>query len=339
MHQPPVPNQPQVSKIAIALHGGAGTILKSQISADQEVAYTEALDTALRIGWDLLAAGATALEAVTATVVWLENCPLFNAGRGAVFTHTGGHELDAALMEGHTNKAGAVAGGRTIKNPILAAKAVMEHTDHVLLAHAGAEELAAEQGLELVSPDYFSTDFRKAQLDAALVEGRVLLDHDGKIDGEIKAKQDAVTSGDPIDPNHKFGTVGAVALDQYGHLAAATSTGGMTNKRYNRIGDSPLIGAGTWADENVAISATGHGEVFISNVVAYDVAARIKYQGKSLEQACQATIIEHLGSVAPDSGGIVAVDRFGNVCLPFNTEGMYRAWQTESVRGVEIYKD
>lgn len=333
----PNPQDSPSTPIALALHGGAGTILKSNISPEQEVTYKQALDEALEAGWQVLTAGGTAEDAVVATVLVLENCPLFNAGHGAVFTHDGKHELDAALMLGHEQRAGAVAGVTNIKNPILAAQAVLHKSEHVLLANKGAEHFAQEQGLELVENQYYHTDFRYQQLQAALADGRVLLDHDGKADAAI------AESNAPLDEKTKMGTVGAVALDQYGHLAAATSTGGMTNKKWGRVGDSPLIGAGTWADERVAISATGHGEVFIQHAVAYDVAARMKYAGASLQEAAEGTIIKHLGTVEPDSGGIIAVDALGNVCLPFNTEGMYRAWKTkhgtDTQKGVEIYKD
>lgn len=317
--------------IALALHGGAGTINKQTITAEQESAYKAALQEALDLGWRVLENGGTAIDAVKATVIYLEDCPLFNAGKGAVYTHDGTHELDAALMDGATGQAGAIAGVKHIKNPILGAEAVMKHTDHVLLVGDGAETVARKAGLQMVSTDYYGTEFRKTQLEHALREGKMILDHDGK------------TSADPIDPNKKYGTVGAVALDQHGNLAAATSTGGMTNKKFNRVGDSPIVGAGTWADKQVAISATGHGEIFIANVVAYDVAARMKYLGQTLEQATNATINEHLASVAPDSGGIISVDNQGNVSLPFNTEGMYRAWRTKTYtnqsEGVAIYKD
>lgn len=234
--------------LAIAIHGGAGTIARASLTPEVEQNYRAALQTALTTGYELLRRGAPALDAVEMAVRNLEDCPLFNAGRGAVFTHEGHHEMDAALMAGHTKLAGAVAGVRQVQNPIRAARLVMEKTEHVLLAYPGADDLAREHGLPLAGPDYFFTQQRYNQLQQALAAGRVQLDH---------------TSAEPApapDPNWKKGTVGAVACDQFGHLAAATSTGGMTNKRYARIGDTPLIGAGTWADDRVAISCTGHGE-------------------------------------------------------------------------------
>lgn len=316
--------------IALALHGGAGTILRSHISPEQEVTYKQALKEALDAGWQALDNGGTAEEAVIATVKYLEDCPLFNAGHGAVFTHDEQHELDAALMLGHNKMAGAVAGVRTVANPILLAQAVMHKSDHVLLARDGAEAFAAANGFQAVDQDYFYTDFRHQQLQHAKTSDKIMLDHDGQAAAQANA---------PLDEKTKMGTVGAVALDIHGNLAAATSTGGMTNKRWGRVGDSPLIGAGTWADERVAISATGHGEVFIKYAVAHDIAARMQYAGQSLQLACEATILDTLGTEEPDSGGIIAVDYKGNICTPFNTEGMYRAWRTRSAEQVAIYKD
>ena len=305
---------------ALAIHGGAGTIACASLSAADEQRYRAALETALNIGYDLLAGGASALAAVEAAVISLEDNPLFNAGRGAVFTHEGHHEMDAALMEGHTRRAGAVAGVRQVQNPIRAARLVMEHTEHVLLSYPGADELAREHGLPLQPAEYFFTQKRFDQLQDALAVGKMQLDH-------------------AADPNWKKGTVGAVARDQHGHLAAATSTGGMTNKRYSRIGDTPLIGAGTWADERCAISCTGNGEYFIRAVAAYDVACLMDYKGLSLREAARIVVQDKLAPVGGE-GGLIAVDAAGNLTLPFNSEGMYRASRAAGgAAAIAIYKD
>ncbi len=296
---------------ALALHGGAGTIARASLTPTLEANYRAALATALAAGTALLAQGAPALDAVEATVRSLEDCPLFNAGRGAVFTHDGHHEMDAALMDGASRRAGAVAGVRQVQNPIRAARLVMEQTEHVLLAYPGADELAREHGLPLQPAEYFFTQQRFDQLQEAIAAGRTQLDH-------------AASPAPAADPNWKKGTVGAVARDVRGHLAAATSTGGMTNKRYSRIGDTPLIGAGTWADERCAISCTGHGEYFIRAVVGYDVACLMEYKGLSLAEACRVVVHDKLAPVGGE-GGLIAVDAAGNLALPFNSEGMYRA--------------
>ena len=296
---------------ALALHGGAGTIARATLTPALEADYRAALAAALTTGTALLAQGAPALDAVEATVRSLEDCPLFNAGRGAVFTHDGHHEMDAALMDGAGRRAGAVAGVRQVQNPIRAARLVMDQTEHVLLAYPGADELAREHGLPMQPPAYFFTQPRFDQLQEAIQAGRMQLDH-------------AASPTPPADPNWKKGTVGAVACDQRGHLAAATSTGGMTNKRYSRIGDTPLIGAGTWADERCAISCTGHGEYFIRAVVGYDVACLMAYKGLSLVEACRVVVHDKLAPVGGE-GGLIAVDAAGNLALPFNSAGMYRA--------------
>lgn len=292
----------------IALHGGAGTI--ASVAADSAVArpYHDALQRIVAAAQAQLLRGASALDAVCLAVELLEDCPLFNAGHGAVFTHDATHELDAAVMNGADLRAGAVAGVSHIRRPVRAARAVMEDGAHVLLAGAGAEAFARERGLEMVEPAYFSTDFRREQLRQALASHRVSLDHDSA----------------PLAEGTKLGTVGAVALDMHGHLAAATSTGGMTNKRVGRIGDSPLIGAGTYADDrSAAVSCTGSGEMFIRVAAAYDVCARMRYAGQTLQEATDAVVLQTLPLI-DGRGGLIAVDRFGNVCLPFNTEGMYR---------------
>lgn len=294
----------------IAIHGGAGTLSRSNISPTQEAAYHEALAEILRAGHQVLAEGGSALDAVSLAVDLLEDNPLFNAGHGAVFTSAETHELDAAVMDGMTLAAGAVACVSRIKRPLRAARAVMERSEHVLLVGAGAEAFAQAQGLELVSPEYFSTEWRREQLHRARKSATAVLDHDGG--GQA-----------PLDETRKFGTVGAVALDAQGRLAAATSTGGMTNKRPGRVGDSPLIGAGTYANRTAAVSCTGTGEMFIRANAAYDLCARMAYGGLSLEAAAQRVVMDVLPAIG-GRGGLIAVDAQGHVSLPFNTEGMYR---------------
>ncbi|VVE56782.1 isoaspartyl peptidase [Pandoraea horticolens] len=298
-------------RAVIAIHGGAGTISR-ETSPEELKAYHEALADVLRGGQAVLAAGGSALDAVTEAVRLLEDCPRFNAGRGAVFTHEGTHELDAAIMDGATLDAGAIACVHRLRNPILAARAVLEHSPHVLLVGEGAEAFAAANGAVLVEPDYFFTEARYAQWQRALADAGVALDHDMPLKPE------------PIDPDTKFGTVGAVACDSNGHVAAATSTGGMTNKAVGRVGDSPLIGAGCYAnDATAAVSATGTGEAFIRTIACYEVGALMAYAGLSLAQAAERVIRERLPRVQ-GRGGLIAVDAQGNVALPFNTEGMYR---------------
>ena len=296
----------------IAIHGGAGTLSRSLVTDAQKEAYHSALRDILLAGQKCLADGGSALDAVTLAVSLLEDCPLFNAGHGSVFTRDETHELDASVMDGEGLRAGAVACVSHIKHPVQAARAVMEKTSHVLLVGAGAEDFARLHELEMVTPDYFSTEFRREQLLRARAEGLTLLDHDGGHEEQ------------PLNEKTKFGTVGAVALDAHGHLAAATSTGGMTNKLPGRVGDSPLIGAGTYADDRyAAVSCTGSGEMFIRAAAAYDVCARMAYAEQSLHEAAHATVYEGVTTLG-GSGGLIAVDRHGNVCLPFNSEGMYR---------------
>jgi len=301
----------------IAIHGGAGTLNRNAMSADVEATYHAALRAVLEAGQAALASGATAVEAVTLAVGLLEDCPLFNAGHGAVFTHAETHELDAAIMNGETRDAGAVACVTTLRSPIRAARAVMEHSEHVLFVGEGAEAFGRKHDLEFVDPSYFSTDARREQLHRALATNAAsMLDHDGA----------AAAANDPapLAEDKKFGTVGAVALDIHGHIAAATSTGGMTNKQAGRVGDSPLIGAGTYADDRTAaVSCTGSGEMFIRVAAAYDVCARMAYAGETLAQAAEHVVMTSLMEI-DGRGGLIAVDREGNVSLPFNTEGMYR---------------
>lgn len=312
---------------ALALHGGAGTITAASLSAQDALGYHQALHDIATAAQALLLDGGSALDAVCLAVQMLEDCPLFNAGHGAVFTHAATHELDAAVMDGRDLRAGAIAGVSRLRNPVHTARAVMEDGAHVLLAGAGAEAFAQERGLAFVDPSYFSTPMRREQLARVRDAGRVVLDHDG-------ASAVAEASGKPrtpLDEDRKMGTVGAVAVDRHGHLAAATSTGGMTNKRVGRIGDSPLIGAGTYADDRyAAISCTGSGEMFIRTAAAYDVCARMRYAGQSLADAADAVVHQSLPALG-GTGGLIAVDRHGNLALPFNTEGMYRAY----VRGAD----
>ena len=302
---------------ALALHGGAGTIARASMTPKAEHAYRAALQAAIDAGAEVLRHHGSALDAVEMAVRSLEDCPLFNAGRGAVFTHDGHHEMDASIMDGRTGLAGAVAGVRAVQNPIRAARLVMEHTDHVLLAYPGADELARQHGLPTQPAEYFFTQHRYDQLQEALTEGRMRLDH-----SEAKQPNE--------DPKKKMGTVGAVARDQHGHLAAATSTGGMTNKRYSRIGDSPIIGSGTWVnDRTCAISCTGHGEYFLRAVVAHDIACLMEYRDLPLAEACRIVVHDKLAPVGGE-GGLVAVDAAGHIALPFNSEGMYRASLTDT---------
>lgn len=304
---------------AIAIHGGAGTILKKNMTAEQEAAYLKALNEALSIGEQILKDGGTSTDAVVEAIMHLENSPLFNAGKGAVFTNEGIHELDASIMEGKNLNAGAVGGVTIVKNPILAARAVMEKSEHVMLIGKGANQFAIEQGLDTVSNSYFYTESRWNSLQ------------------RVKANQDKSTGMLEL-VDYKFGTVGCVALDQQGNLAAGTSTGGMTNKKYNRLGDSPIIGSGNYANNKTcAVSATGHGEYFIRYTVAYDISALMEYKGLSLEDAANEVVNKKLVK-AGGEGGVIAVDKYGNIAMPFNSEGMYRGFATPTEREVKIYK-
>ena len=294
--------------IAIVVHGGAGTILKKNMSDEKEKKYKSKLEEAIRSGYQVLQNGGTSLDAVEQTIMILEDSPLFNAGKGAVFTNDKRNELDASIMEGSHLKAGAVAGVTRIKNPIRAARAVMEKSEHVLLAREGAEEFALLQKLDTVSPTYFFTDKRAKSLERAIKE-------------------------------EKFGTVGCVALDQNGNIAAGTSTGGMTNKKWGRIGDSPIIGAGTYANNKTCgVSTTGWGEYFIRGVVAHDISAMMEYGGKSLIESAK-HVIHHKLTELGGTGGIIALDQKGNMVMEFNTEGMYRGYMTKDSLSVKIYKE
>lgn len=299
-----------MSKAVIAIHGGAGAISRSQLTPERERQFVAALSAIVDSGQKMLVAGASALDTVTEAVRQLEECPLFNAGIGSVFTRDATHELDACVMDGNSLHAGAVAGVKHLRNPILAARLVLEQSPHVLLIGEGAEAFAASYGMARVENDLFSTTERRLQLQQAQADDEILLDHGAA----------------PLDERHKMGTVGAVALDIAGNLAAATSTGGMTNKLPGRVGDSPLPGAGCYANNaSVAVSCTGTGEVFIRTQAAYDIAALMEYANLSLHEACERVVMEKLPALG-GSGGLIAIDREGNVVLPFNSEGMYRAW-------------
>jgi beta-aspartyl-peptidase (threonine type) len=323
-----------MQKIALAIHGGAGTILKSAMTSEMEETYRKGLQSALETGWNILKTGGNALDAVEASVVSLEDNTLFNAGKGSVFTHDGKNEMDALIMDGKTHNSGAVAAVKNIKNPIKLARLVMERTEHFLLVGEGAFAFAKQTKVELKPDEYFFTDSRYRQLLQARAEDIVQLDHADEIlnaktkDQRLKTKNQS-----------KIGTVGATACDFLGNLAAATSTGGMTNKKFGRIGDTPIIGAGTYADnQTCAVSCTGHGEFFMRTVAAYDVACRMKYKNLSLSESAN-EVVENLREIGGE-GGLIAVDAKGNVALPFNSEGMYRAFITSDGEPVvEIYQN
>jgi L-asparaginase / beta-aspartyl-peptidase len=370
-----------VNKIALAIHGGAGTILRSSMTPELEAEYRSGLETALRIGWDILDRGGSSMDAVEAAVTSLEDFPLFNAGRGSVFTHDGKNEMDAAIMDGDKLRAGAIAFVKNVKNPIRLARLVMQHTEHILLAGEGANQFAVQMNVEMADDAYFFTEHRYEQLLRAREEGVIQLDHTAEeqdiieeavehppagvlstaetlagvtklgvgsphvnkgTDGDGTSSTTQVdASADPqsaVRSPHSKGTVGAVACDRDGKLAAATSTGGMTNKKFGRIGDTALIGLGTYADETCAVSCTGHGEYFMLGVTAFDVAARMKYKYLSLQYAANETIAR-LTSIRGE-GGLIAVDAKGNVALPFNSDGMYCGSVTSDGRMVvSIYQN
>lgn len=299
----------QTNTFAIVIHGGAGNITPENLSSEKQQEYKTKLSEAIVVGYDILKNGGTSLDAVEQTIHVLEDSPLFNAGKGAVFTNAETNELDASIMDGKTLNAGASAGTKTVKNPISLARAIMEKSPHVMLSREGAELFAQEQGLELVSPDYFYTEKSLNSLKRV----------------KEAEKEKAITSLSPKDNDWKFGTVGCVALDKNGNLAAGTSTGGMTNKRWGRIGDAPIIGAGTYANNNTCgISATGWGEFFIRSVAAHDISAMMEYKGMTLEEAAKEEIQKKIPELGGD-GGIVAIDKYGNIVMEFNTSGMFRA--------------
>ncbi len=317
-------------KIRFAIHGGAGTILKSEMSAEREREYRAKLTEALTTGYDILKKGGAGLDAVEAAIRLMEDSPLFNAGKGAVFTNAGTNELDASIMDGRTLKAGAVASLKRIKNPISLARLVMEKSKHVMMAGEGAETFAKGQGIEFVPQSYFYTEARwkSLQREKALEEEK---------DKAPKDKKQGRQHASPID--HAYGTVGAVALDQNGNLAAGTSTGGMTNKKWGRVGDSPIIGAGTYANnQTCGVSATGDGEYFIRLSVAHDLSTLLEYKGLALKEAADA-VIDKVGKLG-GGGGLIAVDKGGNIAMSFNTAGMYRGRIGADEKPIiEIYKD
>jgi beta-aspartyl-peptidase (threonine type) len=315
-----------MSVYSIAIHGGAGTIVKEDMTPELEEAYLKGLQEAMDAGYGVLEEGGTAVNAVKAAVVCLEDNMLFNAGRGSVFTKKGVQEMDAAIMDGQNLKAGAVAGIRSVRNPVELANEVMQNSDHVFLSGKGANDFAIKQGIKLEPDEYFFSQFRYDQWKAVRDSDNYSLDHTHhRVDELMRDK--------------KFGTVGAVACDQHGNVASATSTGGMTNKKYGRIGDSPVIGGGTYANnQTCAVSCTGHGEVFIRAVAAYDVSCLIEYKGLSMQDACEEVVMRKLVKMEGE-GGLIAMDSKGNFCLSFNSAGMYRGARTsEGVNEVAIYK-
>ncbi|PQJ80018.1 isoaspartyl peptidase/L-asparaginase family protein [Polaribacter porphyrae] len=320
----------KVNDFAIIIHGGAGTILKKNMTPEKEAAYEAKLSEAIKVGHTILKNGGTSQEAVMKTIQVMEESPLFNAGKGAVFTHEETNELDASFMDGKTLNAGAVAGVKNVKSPIELAIKVMTDSDHVMLSGEGASTFAKEKGLEIVDPSYFYTERRFKSLQRIKDRAKTELDHDDKkaafYDADIK--------------NAKFGTVGCVALDKHGNIAAGTSTGGMTNKRWGRIGDAPIIGSGTYANNKTCgVSSTGWGEYFIRSQVAYDISAQMEYQQKTLKEATKDVIQNKLTKLG-GTGGVVALDKNGNISYEFNTAGMYRASMNDKGElDVKIYKE
>ncbi|MEO8002058.1 MAG: isoaspartyl peptidase/L-asparaginase [Arenimonas sp.] len=310
----------QHKKFALVIHGGAGVVSRDSIPEEDAKLMHVDLNKALDAGYGVLSKGGDALDAVTAAIVVLEDSPWFNAGKGSVFNAEGGHELDASVMEGHTRRAGAVAGVTTVKNPVLLARSVMEKSEHVMLAGEGAEKFAdIHKDIERVDPKYFDTDKRLHQLQDAKAKEAAHITH--TVQGTY------------------FGTVGAVALDLQGHIAAGTSTGGMTNKKWSRVGDSPIIGAGTFATDKCGVSGTGWGEFYIRAVVAHDICARVEYRGDSLALAAEDVINKVVPEMGGD-GGAIALDKDGNIAMPFNTGGMSRGWiNPDGTRGTAIFKD
>ena len=305
------------TEFSIVIHGGAGYISRESMSPEKEAQYTQKLEEAIKVGYNILKNGGTSLDAVEKTINVLEDSPLFNSGRGAVFTHEGRNEHDASIMDGKTLNAGASSGTQTVKNPINLARAVMDNSPHVMLSGRGAETFAEEQGLEIVDPSYFSTESKLKSLERV----------------KNSEKDKVSVFYDPEIKNSKFGTVGCAALDKHGNLASGTSTGGMTNKRWGRIGDSPIIGAGTYANNNTcAVSSTGWGEYFIRGLVAYDISALMDYKGLSLNEAAKEVIQNKLPKIGDGkgNGGIIAIDKNGNMVMEFNTPGMFRATMNDA---------
>jgi len=317
---PLAPAGAEEARFGLVVHGGAGTIAREKMTPEREAEVRETLDRAMQAGYAILEGGGSSLDAVEVTLVMLEDSPLFNAGKGAVFTHAGTNEMDASIMDGATGAAGAVGGVTRVRNPIRAARAVMTRTRHVLLVGPGADHFAEEAGLELETPEYFHTERRWEQLQRAIERDRLELDHGSE-------PPPAATP-----PADKHGTVGAVALDRAGNLAAATSTGGLTNKRWGRVGDSPIVGAGTFADNaTCAVSCTGHGEFFIRQAIAHSVSARMAFGGQTLAEAAAAVVDEQLTPLG-GTGGLIALDGELNVAMPYNTGGMYRGMKLSDGR-------
>ena len=312
-----------MKNFGIAVHGGAGTILRTSMTPQKEKEYMSGIEKALLAGEQILARGGSSLDAVEEAVKKMEDHPLFNAGKGSVFTHDGKNEMDACIMEGKELRAGAVAGVQHIKNPVSLARAVMEKSEHVLLVGDGAMQFAIQLNLPIEKDEYFFVQHRFNQLEQAKASNQTILDHTV-----------------PTVDEKKFGTVGAVALDIHGNIAAATSTGGMTNKRWGRVGDSPIVGAGTYANNKTCgISCTGHGEFFLKAVVAYDISCLMEYKGVSLKEACHIVVNNKLVKFGGE-GGLIAIDAFGNIEMPFNSEGMYRGMKKSNAPlYIDIYKD
>jgi len=311
------------NNFGIAVHGGAGTILRSLMTPEKEALYIKGLQEAIDAGHKILISGGSSVDAVEAAVMVLENFPLFNAGKGAVFTNKGTHEMDASIMDGKTLEAGAVSGISNVQNPVALARVIKDKSGHVFLCGSEAETFAKLMQLPFQPDDYFYEEGRYKQWQEVKDSDGYQLDH-------------TVNSGE----GKKFGTVGAVALDLHGNIAAATSTGGMTNKRFGRVGDSPMIGAGTYANNHTcAVSCTGHGEYFIRAVVAYDISCLMEYKGYTLKQACDYVVKDKLVKFGGE-GGLIAIDISGNIELPFNSEGMYRAYKKGNTDAViKIYED
>lgn len=318
----------EIGPITLVIHGGAGTIKRENMTPEREKAYHEALQKALETGYAVLEEGGKSVDAVIAAIKVMEDSPLFNAGKGAVFTNEGKNELDASIMDGSNLMAGSVAGITIVKNPITAAHAVMMKSEHVMLVGKGAEIFAESQGLEIVEPSYFFDSVRYKQL-LRLKEREA---------GREAAILDAFE--DPFIKDRKFGTVGAVALDKFGNIAAGTSTGGMNNKKFGRVGDAPIIGAGTYANNNTCgVSATGWGEYFIRLAVAHDISSMIEYGNFSLQAATDSVVMKKVPALGGD-GGVIALDRKGNIAMPFNTDGMYRGYiNKKGEPKTFIYKD
>lgn len=321
----------QDKPFTLVIHGGAGTILKANMTPQKEKDYQAGLDRALQAGYAVLKGGGKAVDAVEAAIKVLEDDPHFNAGKGAVFTNEGKNEMDAAIMDGSNVKAGSVAGVTTIRNPITAARAVMDKSEHVMMAGKGAEKFAALNGCTIVNPSYFFTEERW--------RGLLKAKHDDSLKNLNQAKPTSLLK-QPDNHDYKYGTVGAVALDSYGNLAAGTSTGGMTNKKYGRVGDAPIIGAGTYADNNTcAISCTGWGEFFIRLVMAKSISDRMELSGASVTDAANEMIMKKLPALGGD-GGLIAIDKSGNIAMPFCTEGMYRGYiKSTGEKEIKIYKN